>query len=267
MSRARLIPCLLMKNRGLYKTIKFSEPKYLGDPMNAVRIFNEMKSDELVIYDIGKTNEHEAPDFDYLAKLASECKMPLSYGGGVRTVEHALRLVDLGIEKISFSSVIYENMDVIGNTAAKLGKQSVIATLDVDLRKGILKSGYFLTSRNNSIQHKAISLQKKIKDLITVGVGEIVINTVHRDGTMQGHDSNLLSLIFDEVDIPITILGGISSLEEINRIVDQYKHIGIGVGSLFVYRGKYKAVLINYPSVDKKFEITRNREERGKPLF
>ena len=186
--------------------------------------------------------------------------MPLCYGGGVRTVEHALQLVDLGIEKISFSSVIYENMDVIGNTATKLGKQSVIATLDVDLRKGIFTSDYFLTSHNNSIQHK-ISLQEKIKDLITVGVGEIVINTVHRDGTMQGHDSNLLSLIFDEVDIPITILGGISSLEEIKHIVSQYQHIGIGVGSLFVYKGKYKAVLINYPSVEKKFEITRKRAE------
>lgn len=257
MNRARLIPCLLIDNRGLYKTIKFDELRYLGDPINAVRIFNELNADELVIYDIGKSAADEIPNFEYLAKLATECRMPLCYGGGVKSVDHALKLVDLGIEKISFGSVIFENFDVLRAAAEKIGNQSVVVTLDVNIKKGFLKSQYILTSHNNTIEYPEIDLPEILRNLSDCGVGEIIINSVHRDGTMQGYDNKLLSLIYNRTRTPLTILGGARSLNDIKQIVAQFKYLGVGASSLFVYKGKYNAVLINYPSLKDKLEVTQ----------
>ena len=257
MSRARLIPCLLLRNNGLVKTTKFASPRYLGDPINAVRIFNELEADELVIFDIEKSLNKQAPDFSYIKKLSAECQMPFCYGGGVKSVEHALQLVDLGVEKISFSSVLFDDPAVLYETAHRIGSQSVVATLDVNLKKGIFNSEYVLTSHCNSRVHKNLNIENAVNMLVERGVGEIVINTVHRDGTMEGYDLNLLSKISDSVNVPITVLGGADSLDNIKSVINQFKNIGVGVSSLFVYKGRYNAVLINYPNKEEKLGITR----------
>ena len=211
MVRARLIPCLLIKNNGLVKTTKFADPRYLGDPINAVKIFNDMEADELVVYDIDATEKGSEPNFDYLAQLSGECRMPLCYGGGVKSVEHALKLVDLGIEKISLNSVLYENTRLIEKIANKIGNQSVVVTIDLKIKKSFLKSNYVLTSHNNSRLYPEKTLKNELRFFEDNGAGEIIVNSVDRDGTMAGYDFNLIKELYHYTKIPMTFIGGASS--------------------------------------------------------
>lgn len=249
MLRPRIIPCLLVHEGGLVKTVRFGDPKYVGDPINAVRIFNEKQVDELVVADIDASVRGAEPDYGMIANLAAECRMPLCYAGGVKTPEQVERIIALGVEKVGLSSGAIDNPDLIAEAAGRMGSQSIVAVLDVR-KTGLLKH-YELVTHNGTCRTglKPVEFAKRAESL---GAGEILINSVDRDGTMQGYDLNLVEQVRDAVRVPITILGGAGSLADIEAAVRTVGTIGASAGSLFVFKGKYRAVLINYPARAEK---------------
>lgn len=257
MLRPRIIPCLLVHQGGLVKTQGFKEPKYVGDPINAVRIFNEKEADELMVLDIDATVNKVTPDFSLIAKLAAECRMPLCYGGGVTTAEQAARIVDMGVEKVAVSAAAIVNPSLLTEIAAAVGRQSVVAVLDVRKRTGLFAKGYELCTHNGKTVHKLdpVTFAKQLQD---AGAGEIVINSVDRDGLMQGYDLGLAMQFKQALKVPITFLGGAGTLEHMSELVSNLGLVGAAAGSLFVFKGKYRAVLINYPTPEQKIELCRN---------
>lgn len=256
MLRPRIIPCLLVHQGGLVKTKGFKEPKYVGDPINAVRIFNEKEADELMVLDIDATVNNVAPDFALIAKLAAECRMPLCYGGGVTTAEQAARIVDIGVEKVAVSAAAIANPSLLTKMAAAVGRQSVVAVLDVRKRTGLFAKGYELCTHNGNSAHKLdpVVFAKQLQD---AGAGEIVINSVDRDGLMQGYDLVLATQFKQALKVPVTFLGGAGSLDHLDELISNLGVVGAAAGSLFVFKGKYRAVLINYPSPEQKVKLCR----------
>ena len=248
MLRSRIIPCLLVKNKGLVKTVNFKDPKYVGDPINAVKIFNEKLVDELVVLDIDASRDKREPDYKMIENLASECRMPFCYGGGIKTVEQAVRISNLGVEKIALSSCALEAPEIVTEISRAIGRQSVVVVLDV---KKTLFGGYdcYILNGTKKVKGDVVELAKQAQDL---GAGEIVINSIDNDGKMTGYDHKLIRLIRSAIDIPLTVLGGAGSLQDIKSVIDEHKVIGVAAGSLFVFKGTYRAVLINYPSVEDK---------------
>lgn len=249
MLRPRIIPCLLVHNKGLVKTVNFKDPKYVGDPINAVKIFNEKEVDELIVLDIDATVQNREPDFTMIKNLAAECRMPLCYGGGVKTVKHAKEIIHLGAEKVALSSSAVENPGLVTEIAEAVGKQSVIAVLDVR-KKGLL--GKYEVYTHNGTKATGKNPKDFAIELEKLGVGEIVINSIDNDGAMKGYDIKLIQSIRDAINVPMTVLGGAGSLSDIKQITDKFGVVGVAAGSLFVFKGVYKAVLINYP---KRSEI------------
>lgn len=249
MLRPRIIPCLLVHNKGLVKTVKFKDPKYVGDPINAVKIFNEKEVDELIVLDIDATTENREPDFVLIKNLATECRMPMCYGGGVKTVEHARRIISLGAEKVALSAYAIENPHIIPDIARAIGRQSIVIVLDIQ-KRGLFGKYEVITHNGKKATGKnPIELAKQIEQM---GVGEIVINSIDQDGVMKGYDMNLINEIRNAVSIPITVLGGAGHLNDIKNVIQKFGIIGVAAGSLFVFKGIYKAVLINYPSRSEK---------------
>lgn len=254
MLRARIIPCLLVHKRGLVKTIKFKEPKYVGDPINAVKIFNEKEVDELIVLDIDATVEKRGPDYDLIRNIAIECRMPFCYGGGVTTVDQARKIINLGAEKVAISSSAFNNIELLKQIGEAVGTQSVVVVIDVRKKKSLFGDlSYEIFIKNGKVKVD-VSLEKFVGQLNQIGIGEIVINSIDKDGTMEGYDIDLIDKVRSLCDFPITILGGASSLDNLEEIISRYKIIGVSAGSLFVFKGKYRAVLISYPS---KIEKTR----------
>lgn len=249
MIRPRLIPCLLIHDGGLYKTVEFDRPKYVGDPLNAVRIFNEKEVDELIVVDIDSSRMKREPDYQLIAKLASECRMPLCYGGGVKTVDAFDRIIGLGVEKIAISSAAIENPELVTEAAKRVGSQSVVVVIDV--KKTGLFRRYEVVTNNASKKTGFDPVSWAIK-LQGLGAGEILLNSVDYDGSMQGYDYDLIDNIHDAVSTPLTVLGGAGSLEHVRSLFKRYGIIGAAAGSLFVFKGKYRAVLISYPNRDEK---------------
>jgi cyclase len=251
MLRPRIIPCLLVHDKGLVKTVKFKETKYVGDPLNAVKIFNEKEVDELMVIDIDATTEKREPNFELIKNLAVECRMPFCYGGGVKTVEHAMKIISLGAEKVALSSAAIENPQLVADIAKAVGTQSVIVVLDV--KKKFL-GGYDTYTHNGKIStgKDPIELAKKIQDL---GAGEIVINSVDNDGVMKGYDYTIIDKVRNITNIPMTILGGAGNLNDLREAIQRYGVIGVAAGSLFVFKGIYRAVLISYPSKEEKSKM------------
>jgi len=247
----RIIPCLLVHNKGLVKTIKFKDAKYVGDPINAVKIFNEKESDELMVLDIDATALGREPDYKMIENLAVECRMPLCYGGGIKTVEQATKIFNLGVEKIALSSSAIENPKLVSDIAKEVGNQSVVVVLDV---KKKMFGSYDVYTHNGTKKAK-IDLEKFIKELQKLGVGEIVINSIDNDGVMKGYDVALIEKVKPLVDVPMTVLGGAGSLDDIKGLIKKFGIIGCAAGSLFVFKGKYRAVLINYPKKDEKEKL------------
>jgi len=249
MLRSRIIPCLLVKDGGLVKTINFTSSKYVGDPINAVKIFNEKEVDELIVLDIDAVFEERGPDFEMIGHLAEECRMPLCYGGGVRTSAQVKRIVELGVEKVALSSAAIANQEIVTEAAECVGSQSVVIILDV--KKSLFGGEYEV--RTHSGQKKTgkcpIDLAQKMEKL---GAGEIVINSIDNDGLMKGYDFTLAEKIREAINIPITVLGGAGSLNDIGRLIHKFGPIGAAAGSLFVFKGIYRAVLINYPNRAEK---------------
>ncbi len=251
MLRPRIIPSLLIQDNGLVKTVNFRNPKYVGDPINAVKIFNEKAVDELAIFDIDATVLGKEPNYSLIERLASQSMMPLCYGGGVKTVEQAQRIFSLGIEKIALSSSVLHNPQLITQIAERVGAQSVIVVLDV---KKKLLGGYEVYTHNGK-KATGINPFKFAADAQELGAGEIVINSIDRDGVMKGYDLDLIAKVREKISLPMTVLGGAGSLEDIEKVIDIHGVIGVAAGSLFVFKGPYKAVLINYPTQIEKNKI------------
>tara|TARA_B100001175_G_C19406928_1_gene589110 strand:- start:308 stop:1081 length:774 start_codon:yes stop_codon:yes gene_type:complete len=244
MLRPRIIPSLLLHEKGLVKTIKFKNHKYVGDPINAVKIFNEKEADELTFFDIDATVLGNEPDYVLIEKLANQSRMPLCYGGGVKTVNQAQKIFSLGVEKIALSSSVIQNPNLISEISKRVGAQSVVVVLDV---KKKLFSGYEIYTHNGkkSTGIDPVSFAIKAQEF---GAGEIIINSIDNDGMMTGFDMNIINKVREVVTIPITVLGGAGSLEDLKKVIHKHEIIGLAAGSLFVFKGVYKAVLINYPS-------------------
>ncbi|WP_395803314.1 AglZ/HisF2 family acetamidino modification protein [Daejeonella sp.] len=251
MLRPRIIPSLLVQDNGLVKTVNFRNPKYVGDPINAVRIFNDKGVDELAIFDIDATVLRREPNYSLIERLASQSMMPLCYGGGVKTVAQAQRIFSLGIEKIALSSAVLENPLLITEISERVGSQSVIVVLDV---KKKLLGGYEIYTHNGK---KATGINPIIfaEKAQRLGAGEIVINSIDKDGLMKGYDLDLIDKVREKITVPMTVLGGAGSLEDMEKVIDKHGVIGVAAGSLFVFKGPYKAVLINYPTQLQKNKI------------
>jgi len=255
MLRPRIIPCLLVHNNGLVKTVGFKSHKYVGDPINAVKIFNEKESDELIVLDIDATVNNAEPNYKMIANLAAECRMPLCYGGGVRTPEQAKRIIGLGVEKVAISSAAMENPDLISQVADEIGRQSVVVVLDVKKRLFGKDSEVWTHNGKKNTKRNAIEVATQVVEL---GAGEIVLNSIDNDGQMKGYDLVLARQLRQAVKIPITILGGAGSLEDIGALIRACGVIGAAAGSLFVFKGPYRAVLINYPSIAQRDELIQS---------
>jgi cyclase len=254
MLRPRIIPCLLVKNKGLVKTVRFINPKYVGDPINAVKIFNEKEVDELMVLDIDATSDARGPDYKMIEHLAAECRMPLCYGGGVKSADQAKAIIGLGVEKVAISSAAVENPILISKIAEEIGSQSVVAVLDV--KKRASDGMYEIWTHNGKRNTRKYPIEFA-KEVETFGVGEIVINSIDNDGEMKGYDLALAKKIREAISVPMTVLGGAGSLKDIGNLISTFGIVGAAAGSLFVFKGVYKAVLINYPSSTEKDDLIR----------
>ena len=251
MLKSRIIPCLLVHKKGLYKTIRFKDPKYVGDPINAVKIFNEKEVDEIIVLDIDATNEKRGPDFELIKNLANECRMPFCYGGGISSVEHAIKIINLGAEKLAINYSALNNFHLLKEIGNAVGMQSIIVVIDV--RKNA--NGLYDIFQKNGTQKVDITLEEYLTKLNEIEVGEIVVNSIDDDGTMQGYDLKLADFVRKRTDMPITILGGAGSYNDLKQLIEKFKIIGASAGSLFVFKGKFRAVLISYPLKNEKMNI------------
>jgi imidazole glycerol-phosphate synthase subunit HisF len=245
MLRPRITPCLLVKNGGLVKTINFGNPKYVGDPINAVKIFNEKEVDEIIVVDIDASVHQKKPDYELIKNLAAECRMPLCYGGGVKTVEQVEEIISLGVEKIAISSAAICNPELIANAATVVGSQSIVVVMDV---KKVKSGELYEIFTYNGTKATGLSPVEYAKRAEQLGAGELVINSIDCDGRMTGYDLDLARKVRDATNLPMTILGGAGSLGDIAALVELFGTIGAAAGSLFVFKGSFRAVLINYPS-------------------
>ena len=243
MYRSRLIPCLLLKNKGLVKTIKFKDPRYLGDPINILKLFNDKEVDEAIILDITATAENKRPQFDLIGKLASECFMPLGYGGGIRNVEDMKTLFSIGIEKITLNTAAVENPDLVRQAASIFGSQSIVISIDVK-KNWLGKPEVMIRS---GTKRTGIDPATYAKQMSEAGAGELFLNSIDRDGTMQGYDLGLIEKIAHVVNIPVVASGGAGSLKDIVSATKAGASAA-AAGSLFVFSGRHRAVLISYPS-------------------
>ena len=243
MLNVRVIPCLLLREGGLVKTTKFADPKYIGDPMNAVKIFNDKEVDELMFLDISATPAGRAPNFDLVRDIAAEAFMPFGYGGGVSSLDHIKRRVGLGAEKVVLNAVAVANPELISQAAATVGSQSVVVAMDV---KQSLFGRYEVVTHSGS--HKSgLDPVEWARHAADAGAGEIVVNSVDRDGTMSGYDVKLLQRVASAVNVPVVACGGAGRLEHFKEAVGAGA-AAVAAGSMFVFHGKHRAVLITYPT-------------------
>tara|TARA_B100000401_G_scaffold350181_1_gene247851 strand:- start:204 stop:956 length:753 start_codon:yes stop_codon:yes gene_type:complete len=243
MLRSRIIPCLLISKNGLVKTERFLSPKYVGDPINAVKIFNEKKVDELVIFDIDSSRYKKSPDLKKLKIIANESRMPLTYGGGINSVKEAKEIISLGFEKISISNTAIRNSEVIKSISNEIGSQSVVVT--IDYKKNLFTKNYNIYTLNGTQRHdyNIFEFAKKVEAL---GAGEILFNSISRDGTMKGYDIEFAKEIRKIIDTQISFIGGAKDINDMDLLIDSVGIVGAAAGSMFVFKGKFKAVLLNY---------------------
>lgn len=253
MLRPRIIPCLLVRNKGLVKTVRFGDGKYVGDPINAVRIFNEKEADELMILDIDATVQNREPDMATIQKWAAECRMPLCYGGGVQTVGQAKSIVGLGVEKVALSSAAIERPALVSELARDVGSQSVVVVLDVRENS---RGGHEVFTHNGS-RSTGRSVLEWTAELQDRGAGEIIVNSIDRDGMMEGYDVALARAVRGVARVPVTLLGGAGSLAHVGALFAEFGVMGAAAGSIFVFKGVYKAVLINYPTREVKDRLIK----------
>lgn len=240
----RVIPCLLLRGSGLVKTVKFKDPRYLGDPRNTVKIFNEKEVDELVLLDILATPEDRPLQFDLVREIVSEAFMPLAYGGGLRTLDDCRQMLQLGVEKVVINSHAVADPSFITKAASEFGSQSVVVALDV--RRSIFGRYEVLTcGGRKSTDADPITLAQR---MAAAGAGELIITAIDRDGTMQGYDLQLVRSVSDAVDIPVVACGGAGTIQHLAEGVRIGRASAVAAGSMFVFQGKHRAVLISFPA-------------------
>ena len=251
MKRIRVIPVLLLQNGGLVKTIKFKKPNYIGDPINAVKIFNEKEVDELVFLDIEATKLGKEPDYNKIEEIASECFMPLGYGGGIKNIEQVKRIIGIGVEKVILNSSATANPQLIGEVAKIYGNQC--AVVSVDVRKDMFgKYVCYTTSGKNKVKQKITDFVKMLEN---EGAGEIILTSIDREGTFKGYDIDLIKKVSELVNIPVVANGGASKIEDFTNAIINGGASAVSAGSLFVYKSENRGVLINYPSQKDLKEI------------
>ena len=255
MLRPRITPCLLIRNGGLVKTVQFKDDKYVGDPINAVKIFNEKEADELIVIDIDASAQGTAPNIRLISQFAVECRMPLCYGGGIKTVEQARTIIGLGVEKVAISSAAMESPPLISAIAQAVGNQSVVVVFDV--RKRANGTDYEVWTHNARRNTGKLAIEA-IREATSLGAGEILVNSIDNDGRMQGYDLTLARSVRDATPLPMTVLGGAGSLADIGKLIGSCGVVGAAAGSLFVFKGAYRAVLISYPTPAQKDDLIRD---------
>lgn len=246
MLRKRVIPILLLKNAGLVKTRQFKNPKYVGDPINAVRIFNDKEVDELVFLDISATPNKRKPNFDLIKDIATEAFMPFAYGGGIHSIGDIEKLFSNGVEKVILNTAAFEKPDLISEAARIYGSQSIVASVDV--KKTLFKGRQIVT--RCGMQKKGGNFINIIKELEQFGVGEIIINSIDNDGMMHGYDLELIKQVSNAVSIPVVAAGGAGNIDDFQKAITQGGASAVAAGSMFVFTGPHRAVLISYPSYD-----------------
>jgi cyclase len=259
MLRPRITPCLLIQGGGLVKTVKFGDPKYVGDPVNAVKIFNEKEADEIIVVDIDATAEGREPNYRLISQIAVECRMPLCYGGGITTAQQAKRIIGLGVEKVSISAAAIGNPRLVSEMSREIGAQSVVVVLDV--KKKAFRDEYEVWT-HNATKKAGKTMVAAAKEAEAAGAGEIVVNSIDNDGVMKGYDLTLAAQLRGATKLPITVLGGAGSLADIGKLIETCGIVGAAAGSLFVFKGVYRAVLINYPAQAQKEELIRTTLRR-----
>ncbi len=242
MIRPRIIPALLLRDRGLVKTVKFKAPVYIGDPVNAVRIFNDKEVDELVILDIDASRDGRGPDYELIAEIAGECFMPLGYGGGVTTLEQVRGVIRSGVEKVIINTAAGQSTRLISEAAAVFGSQAIVAGIDV--RKKLL-GGYRVYTRSGAVELKA-SLNEHVRAVAAAGAGEILVNSIDRDGTMAGYDLELIRQVAADCTVPLVAIGGAGTQAHLAEALAAGAS-AVSAGSMFVFHGRHRAVLISYP--------------------
>jgi cyclase len=250
--RPRIIPCLLVQDKGLVKTVGFANPKYVGDPINVVKIFNEKAVDELAVYDIEATVSGQTPDFKMIENFAAESRMPLCYGGGVKNVDQVKTIIGLGVEKVAISSAAVANPRLVAEAAEAVGSQSVVVVLDVKPRP---RSNIYEVWTHKGRVNTGRLMTEVAAEVEKMGAGEIVVNAIEHDGEMKGYDLEMARQINAVARVPITILGGAGSLADIEELFRTLGIVGAAAGSLFVFKGVYRAVLVNYPTIQQRDQL------------
>jgi len=250
MLSTRVIPVLLLRNKGLVKTVRFDKSKYIGDPINAVKLFNDKEVDELVFLDIDAGKENRKPDFELIKNIASECFMPLGYGGGITEFEDIARLFAIGVEKVIINTAALKDLQLISQASEVFGDQSIVVSVDV--QKNLW--GKHQIYAHAKTKHQRSDLIGYIREAQDAGAGEIIINSVDQDGMMQGYDLGLIQKVVAATRVPVVACGGAGTLADLRKAVDAGAS-GVAAGSLFIYHGPHKAVLINYPTQQQLKEL------------
>jgi cyclase len=253
MLKHRVIPALLLRNDGLVKTHRFKSPQYIGDPLNAVRIFNDKEVDELMVLDMDASKTGALPNFSMIEQLAGECFMPLCYGGGIRSLDDASRIFALGIEKVCLQTAALDDLGIVSRIAERFGQQSVVVSVDIK-RDWLGKPQLYAAATAKTIK---LSWQQFMQDAVAAGAGEILLNSVDRDGTLKGPDLQLIGAVSKGLPIPLISLGGVSSLADIRAVVDAGA-TAVAAGAYFVLHGPHRAVLITYPQYRDLEELFAN---------
>ncbi|MGH8529902.1 MAG: AglZ/HisF2 family acetamidino modification protein [Nevskiales bacterium] len=245
MSEPRVLPCLLLMDGGLHKTVRFRKPNYVGDPVNVISIFNQFEVDEIVLLDITASLEQRGPAFESLARVANECMIPLAYGGGIRSVADIERIFKIGAEKVVLNSALAGNHDLIRAGADRFGSQAIVVSVDARPRR-FGRKGYVAMSHHATrvLAENAIEYAQKVEQ---AGAGEILLNAVHRDGMMEGYDLDLIRQVVRAVRIPVIACGGAGDKTDLYQPILQAHASAAAAGSIFVYQNRERGVLINFP--------------------
>jgi imidazole glycerol-phosphate synthase subunit HisF len=244
MLRTRVIPCLLLKGEGLVKTTKFKDYTYVGDPINAIRIFNEKEIDELIFLDIAASREGRGPALQAIREFATECFMPVAYGGGIRSLSDAREVLALGIEKIVINTMALRRPQLVTEIAREFGAQAVVVSIDARKRRF---GGYEVMGAGGT-QKTGLTPAEQARSMSELGAGEILINSIERDGTQAGYDLALVRSVADAVPVPVIACGGAGTLAHFAEAVREGHASAVAAGSMFVFHGRHRAVLISYPS-------------------
>jgi cyclase len=247
----RVIPCLLLGEAGLVKTVNFRDPRYVGDPINAVRIFNDKQADEIAVLDIRATRENRRPDLDAVSEIVSEAFMPVAYGGGVADLETAVSLIQVGVEKVVVNTAAVEHEGLVSDISDHLGSSTLVVAIDAARRP----DGTYQVMTRSGTTATGLDVRAHAEEMARRGAGELFLNSIDRDGTMEGYDLDLIRQVSETVPIPVVACGGAGSADDLLSAIREGGAAAVAAGSLFVFHGRHRAVLITYPSYEARSQL------------